>query len=65
MPPRSVTVEKETVTTDIPMPEKAERMRREMQEKKMDRDTNKGHENFMKDLRLKKRGGMCWGGKAK
>jgi len=65
MPPRSVTVEKETVTTDIPTPEKAERMRREMQEKKMDRNTDKGHENFMKDLRLKKRGGMCWGGKAK
>jgi hypothetical protein len=59
MPPRSVTVQKESVTTDVPTPAQADRMRREMQEKKMDADTNKGFKNFMENLRGKKRGGMC------
>jgi hypothetical protein len=59
IPPRSVTVQKESVTTDIPTPAQADRMRREMEEKRMDRNTNKGYDIFMKDLRAKKHGGMC------
>ena len=46
--PRSVTVEKSKVTTDVPTPAQAERMRREIQEKRMDRDTNTGYDRFMK-----------------
>ena len=65
MPPRSVTVQKESVTTDVPTAAEAEKMRKEIQEKRMDRNTDKGYKNFMDKLRVQKKGGMCWGGKAK
>lgn len=65
MPPRSVTVQKESVTTDVPTATEAEKMRKEIQEKRMDRNTDKGYKNFMDKLRMQKKGGMCWGGKAK
>jgi hypothetical protein len=57
--PSFISVEKERVTTDDPNVEDAIRMRRELAEKKMDRETNKGYKNFQDKLRLKKRGGMC------
>lgn len=57
--PRFISVEKEKVTTDVPNAANAERMRRELAEKKMDRDTDKGYENFQDKLRLKKNGGSA------
>ena len=57
--PRYISVEKEKVTTDVPNAANAERMRRELAEKKMDRDTDKGYDNFQKNIRLKKNGGSA------
>ena len=57
--PSSVTVKKSEITTDIPTAAQAERMRREMEQRRMDRDTDKGYDRFMKDFRLKKKGGRC------
>lgn len=57
--PRSVPVEKSKGTTDVPTDAQAELMRREMKYKRMDRDTKTGYDRFMKDFRLKKKGGRC------
>jgi hypothetical protein len=56
--PSYISVEKEKVTTDIPNAKDAARMRQEKKDKEMDRNTNKGYENFQDKLRMKKSGGM-------
>lgn len=57
--PSFISVEKEKVTTDIPNAKDAARMRQEKKDKEMERNTNKGYENFQDKLRMKKHGGMC------
>lgn len=56
---KMVSVEKEKVTTNVPTEEEMKKLRETYAPIKQQKMEDKGYENFMKNLRLRKKGGRC------